>query len=128
MLAIPDVDTARALRYMWQYLAEPLSVDKIAAAASVSRRKLERHFRKHLGRSVIDELIRKRIERCCEMLAATEMTVRDIARQVGFRSEPYFFVVFRKAVGMTPSQYRRSHAAKAGKGEDENAEKAQPTE
>jgi LacI family transcriptional regulator len=123
VLAIPDVETARALRYMWQNLAKPLNVNGIAAAVAVSRRKLERHFRKHLGRSVTDELIRKRIERCCELLTATKLSVRDIARQVGFRSEPYFFVVFRKAVGMTPSQYRLAQTTRDREAEnDENDE------
>ena len=128
VLAIPDIETARALRYMWQNLAEPLSVNSIADAVAISRRKLERHFRKHLGRSVNEEVNRKRIERARELLAATELSVRDIARQVGFRSEPYFFVTFRKAMGMSPKQYRRTHAAEAGAGKHESAETAQPDE
>ena len=114
VLAVPDVDTARALRFMWDHLAEPLSVDRVADAIGVSRRKLERHFRAHLGRSVTEELTRKRMERSCELLDETELPAKDIARQVGFRSEPYFFVVFRKAIGVTPRQYRLKYAAKAG--------------
>ncbi len=111
VLALPDVETARALRYMWEHLAEPLSVGGVADAVAISRRKLERHFRKYLGRSVTEELTRKRIERSCELLKGTDLTGRDIARQIGFDTQTYFGRVFRKAMGMTPGQYRLAHIA-----------------
>ena len=109
VLAVPDLDTARALRYLWEHLAEPLSVGRVADAVGVSRRTLDRSFRAHLGRSVIDELNRKRIERACELLTGTRQSVVSIARQVGFRTEPYLFRVFRKQTGTTPKKYRLAH-------------------
>jgi LacI family transcriptional regulator len=111
VLAVPDATTAKALRYLWGHLAEPLSVRKVAEAVGVSRRKLDQDFRVHLGRSVIEELNRKRIERCCELLTGTGQSVVSIAPQVGFRTEPYLFRVFRKHMGMTPRQYRLAHIA-----------------
>jgi len=114
VLAVPDVDTARALRYMWEHIAEPLSVTTIAEAVGVSRRKLDRHFRTHLHRTVNAELTRKRIERCCELLIGTKTSVRAIAEQVGFTSENYLFKVFREAMGTSPQQYRLAHRAKGG--------------
>jgi len=117
VLAIPDLDTARALRYLWEHLAEPLSVGDVAQAVGVSRRTLDRAFRTHLGRSVTDELNRKRIERCCELLTGTRQSVGSIARQIGFRTEPYLFRVFRKQMGMTPRQYRLAHAARGREAE-----------
>jgi len=110
--AVPDVDTARALRYIWQHLAEPLSVSAVADAVAISRRKLERRFRKYLGRSIVEELTRKRIERSCELLTATELTGREIAEHVGFDTQTYFGRVFRKAMGVTPGKYRSTHATR----------------
>jgi len=118
VLALPDVDTARALRYMWEHLAEPLRVNDIAGAVAVSRRKLERHFRKYLGRSVTEELTRKRIERSCELLRTTKLTGRNIARRVGFDTQTYFGRIFRKAMGMTPRQYRLAHIASLHEAEE----------
>jgi len=118
VLAVPDLDTARALRYLWEHLAEPLSVGRVADAVGVSRRTLDRSFRAPLGRSVIDELNRKRIERACELLTETRQSVVSIARQVGFRTEPYLFRVFRKQMGTTPKKYRLAHTARAGGGAD----------
>ena len=114
MLALPDAETASALRYIWEHLAEPLNVAGIAEAVGLSRRKLERHFRQHLRRSVNEELMRKRIERACELLTSTKATGRDIAEQVGFTTEKYFYVMFRKLMGTTPRQYRLAHRATGG--------------
>jgi LacI family transcriptional regulator len=118
VLALPDVATAQALRYMWDRLAEPLQVSDTADAVAISRRKLERHFRKYLGRSVTEELTRKRIERSRELLTGTELTGHDIARQVGFDTQTYFGRVFRKEMGMTPGQYRLARIARLGEAED----------
>lgn len=118
VLALPDVDTARALRHMWEHLAEPLGVRDIADAVAMSRRKLERHFRAHLGRSVNEELNRKRIERSRELLTGTKLSANDIARQVGFRTETYFFRIFRQAMGTTPKKYRLAQTTRLGGAED----------
>ena len=112
ILALPDLDTARALRYMWDHLHEPLKVPDIADAVGVSRRKLERHFRTYLHRSVNEEFVRKRIERCCELLTSTSDTVEAVARRAGFSTEKYFFRVFRKATGTTPRKYRVAQISK----------------
>ena len=116
VLALPDFETARALRYIWEHLAEPVGVPEIAEACGMSRSTLERHFREHLRRSVTEELIRKRIERGCELLIATELSINNIARQVGFSTETYFFRVFRKVMGMTPRKYRLAQTPKSLRG------------
>ncbi len=69
-------------------------------------RKLERRFRKHMNRGINAELIRKRLERCCELLKSTDEPVARIARQVGFGSGEYLHTVFARTFGMTPRQYR----------------------
>jgi LacI family transcriptional regulator len=121
VLAVPDRAAARAMRFLWDHLDQPLSVDDIAREAKVSRRVLERAFRQHLGRGVAAELRRKRLERCCELLVTTERTIADIARSVGFECPRYLYEVFRKARNMTPRQYRLRHGerdnAGAGKGD-----------
>ena len=120
VLALADIETARALRYIWEHLAEPLNVDNIADAAAISRRKLERHFRTYLHRGVSEELVRKRLERACELLVATRTRVKIISEQVGFTTEKHFFRAFRKAIGTTPRQYRLAQTARLR--EDENSD------
>ena len=106
ILAVDDTDVARALRFMWDNFHRRLSVGDIAAAMGVSRRKLERRFRKHLRRGINEELTRKRLERCCELLTTTSEPVAHIAGRIGFRSGEYLHTVFARTFGMTPRQYR----------------------
>lgn len=106
VLAMPDLDVARALRYIWAHFTQPLTVRDVAEAVGISRRKLERCFRTYIGRSVNQEFTRKRIERCCELLTTTRKPVSTIATEVGFQTGPYLFRLFRKVTGTTPRRYR----------------------
>lgn len=48
-----------------------------------------------------------RIERACEQLLSTEMSITDIGLNCGFNEISYFIKTFRKAIGTTPHQYRK---------------------
>jgi LacI family transcriptional regulator len=106
VLAVPDSVVALALRYMWDHFDLPLSVDDIAVEAGVCRRTLERRFRKHLNRSVNGVLQQKRLERCCQLLRTTDLTIPQIADAVGFRSKDHLHHIFRKTYHITLRQYR----------------------
>lgn len=110
ILAVVDVAVARAVRFLWEHLGNPISVDDAAAAADVSRSTLERRFRKQLGRTVNQELLRKRLERCCELLISTNLSITDIAPSIGFLSKHYLHRAFRKTYGMSPREFRLSHS------------------
>ena len=84
-----------------------LSVDDVAEEVGVSRRSLERGFRQQLGRGVNEELRRKRLERCCELLLDTDLPLSEIVSMVGLRSKAYLHRAFLKAYGVTPGHYRK---------------------
>jgi LacI family transcriptional regulator len=106
VLAVEDPTVARAMRFMWDHLDQNVSVEDVALQAGVARRQLERAFRQHIKRGVNAELRRKRLERCCELLRSTEITISDIAPMIGFRSNDYLHASFKQAFGVTPRQYR----------------------
>jgi len=108
VLATADPTVAAALEFMWANLAERLPVDRVAAEVGVARRTLERAFRTHLNRGVTEELLRRRIDRSCELLRSTELSVIELAPLVGFGSKDYFQRAFRQAMGTTPGRYRRT--------------------
>jgi LacI family transcriptional regulator len=109
VLAVPDPVVARALRFMWDHLDWPLSVNDIARDVRVSRRKLERDFQRELGRTPGQELMRKRLERCCELLVDTDLSVTAIAPQIGFPSKTHLHRAFRKTFGTSPRRFRLRH-------------------
>ncbi len=110
ILAMKDPRIAAALRFIWEHLAEPISVRDVAAAVGTSRSTLERHFRAQVGRTVNQELLRKRLEACCELLLTTNLSITDIAPKCGFFSRYYLHRAFQAHHGMSPRQYRLQHA------------------
>lgn len=112
--AVEDPVVAGALRVMWDNLEVDLSVDDIAAEMDVSRRSLERAFRRHLGRGVNAELRRKRLERVSELLISTELPVAEIGRRVGMPSKAHLHRLFRAAYRVTPGEYRGGARAEGG--------------
>jgi LacI family transcriptional regulator len=106
ILAVEDVAVARAISFLWQHMSEPISINDAAHAAGISRSTLERRFRKQIGRSVNDELLRKRLERCRELLLSTKLPMADIAPQIGFLSKNYLHRAFRKHFDCSPKEFR----------------------
>jgi LacI family transcriptional regulator len=107
ILAVADVGVARALTFIWEHLSEPLSVDDVAAGADVPRRTLCRHFQAQVGRTIGQELLRKRLERCRDLLLKTDLTVTDIAPMLGLLSKNYLHRAFRKKFGVSPKEFRQ---------------------
>jgi LacI family transcriptional regulator len=80
----------------------------IAKHVGVTRRTLERHFKKHLGRTLLQELVACRIQRAKRLLRETQVPIKYVAHAAGFSSLPNLCKVFRREVGTTPGSYRES--------------------
>lgn len=65
-------------------------------------------FKQEMGTTFTDYLNQVRINRSCELLADTGLSLIDISIQAGFDGQSYFTKVFRKIKGMTPKDYRKS--------------------
>jgi LacI family transcriptional regulator len=109
VLATPDRLVADVLRYMWNNIDVDLSVDQIADIAGIKSRQLSSRFRQALGRTVTQELLRKRLEEMKVLLRNTDTPVSEAAARVGFNSIHYMNRKFRAAVGMSPREYRKKH-------------------
>lgn len=96
----------RALAYLHQNYARPLSRWEIAEAVGVSEDYLSRVFNRELGLSPWDYLTRYRIQRAKELLQRTDGSIRAVAHQVGFKDQAYFSRVFRKQTGLSPQAFR----------------------
>lgn len=107
-LAIDDRVLAGAVRFIREHGHEPIGVSEVVGAAGVSRRLLEQRFRKVLGRSPAAELRRFRVEHAQRLLAQTELPVARIAEAAGFHHAEVMNRVFRRELGVTPTEHRRS--------------------
>jgi AraC-like DNA-binding protein len=99
------------MTYIHEHYAEPLTRDALAKLASVSSRHLTRSFDAEVGMPPMTYLKRYRIHEAMRLLRVDETSIAEIARAVGFSNNAYFDVVFRREVGLAPSDYRRCHQA-----------------
>ncbi|HUZ17285.1 MAG TPA: response regulator [Spirochaetia bacterium] len=63
-------------------------------------------YRKTTGKTVNEYLTQLRIERAKELLRDVAIKTQEVANRVGYRDATYFSAVFRKQVGLTPTEYR----------------------
>ena len=106
ILALPDPQVAKALRFIWDNFHRTLNIAEVVDATDVSRRTLEKAFGRHLKRSILEEIQRVRLQRVKELLSHTDFSMKQIASQTGFASPQYLHQVFRQHVRLTPGEYR----------------------
>jgi LacI family transcriptional regulator len=109
MLAIEDTAVARALRFIREQGRGNLSVSEVVRAAGVSRRLLEKRFRKLLGRPILKEIRRVRVEHIARLLVETDLPVARIADTLGFADVQHVSRYFRAEQQTSPVAYRRAH-------------------
>jgi YesN/AraC family two-component response regulator len=97
-------------RYLAEHLAEPHTVAALAQAAGMSERQLYREFREAFGMTPRRYLTRLRLEQAAELLRTTDLGADWIARDVGYPSFSTFCRLFKRAFGLTPSEWRAQSA------------------
>ena len=107
VLATDDTELTAAVQYLRDHAFEGIAIKDLLHAVPLSRRVLEARFKRLLGRSPHEELVRIRVERVKELLAETDLPLKAIAQKVGVRHVEYVSVMFRRATGETTSDYRR---------------------
>ena len=103
------VHLRKALAYIQTHFAEKLLLADIAQAAGVHPVYLQRLFRQTLGRTVVEYLTERRIERAAYLLRHTDVPAAQIAMQSGFGSRQQFYRSFLKQKGLSPQDYRLKH-------------------
>lgn len=112
ILAVEDKDLAEALRFIRQHSKEAIQVGEVADAVGVSRRVLEKRFRKILGRSLHDEIKRVRVEQTAWMLIETNLSISQIAFSLGYAGPEKMSRYFKTEKGISPLYYRNQYSNK----------------
>lgn len=112
ILAIEDTELVRAIRFIRRHTGEPIQVSDIVATVTVSRRVLERRFQELLKKSIHDEIRRVRVEGVARMLLETDLSISQIALDLGYTNDKHVARYFRKEKGVTPQQYRKKFRSK----------------
>ena len=98
----------RCLELMRARLAEDISLDDLAAEAQLSPFHFARMFKQSVGVPPRVYLTRLRVEKACELLEMNDLSVTEIALEVGYSSSQVLARVFAKHRHMSPTDYRRA--------------------
>lgn len=97
----------RTTDFMHSNLGRNIALKELAELVGLSPFHFARAFKQSVGDPPHRYLARRRIERACELLAASELSVIEIAAQLGYEAPGALSRMFRREVGLSPSDYRR---------------------
>ena len=107
ILAVNDPEVAAAVRFIRQHAKTKINVTDVVHQVSLSRRVLEKRFRRVLNKSIHDEIRRARVELLVRMLTETQMSISEMADALDFDDVTHLSRYFRKEKGLIPLQYRK---------------------
>jgi AraC family transcriptional regulator len=108
MSILPPIKVRRIKEYMEANLSIDLRIKAVARVSGYSQTHFLRMFRASTGATPHQYLIERRICRAQELIGQATVKLAEIAVRCGFSSQSHLATVFRKRVGMTPTEYRRA--------------------
>ena len=109
-ISAQDVTIKKAMKFILENISDPdMKIDDIAQAMGMSRSVLYGKIKNAVGMTPIDFVRHIRITKAIEMLKDTDETLSSIAFSVGFSDPKYFSKVFKKEMGIIPSEYREKN-------------------
>ena len=97
----------RTLRYIEEHYNDG-SLNELACLLHYDFAWLSREIKRKTGKTYTELVQEKRLSQACYFLKNTNMSVDDIAVQVGYDNVSYFHRLFKKELGVTPHHYRKS--------------------
>lgn len=97
------------IKYIHEHLDSPnLSVSEIAEKVFLTKTYLSALFKKKTGNNIVQYIIDRRIEKSLELLKNPRLKQYEVATMVGYEDAKYFAKIFKKKMGIPPSEYREN--------------------
>lgn len=104
-----DEEIKKAQEFIEQNLAEKITVDQLADQVALSRRNLERRFKKATSNTVIEYIQRVKIEAAKMSLETSRENVNEVMYKVGYSDPKAFRITFKRITGLSPLEYRNKY-------------------
>ncbi|NIK67071.1 response regulator [Paenibacillus sp. BK720] len=98
---------AQMVKYIDNHYSTKLYLKDLSAKFFLNQVYCCQLFKKNLGKTFSEYVTELRINKACELLKHTEMSVEEVALKVGIMDYYYFNKVFKKQCGITPAKYRK---------------------
>lgn len=96
-----------ACEYVSQHLDKKISLDEVADQLFMNPSYFSRLFKKEMGETFIEYVIRMKMHRAKELLDQTGSPIGKICETLGYDNQSYFIKLFKSCTGVTPVEYRR---------------------
>ncbi len=104
-----DDSVKKAQEFIENNFQDKITVDRLAEIAALSRRNLERRFKKATSNTVVEYIQRVKIEAAKKSLEASRKSINEVMFDVGYSDTKAFRTVFKKITGLSPVQYRNKY-------------------
>lgn len=101
-----NLSVQTSIDYITEHFAENLTIQQAANEVNFSPTYFSRIFKKETGHGFVSYLTFVRIQKAVWLLRHTDQTIEKIAFEQGFNTPNYFSTIFKKVVGLSPSEYR----------------------
>lgn len=101
-----DMNVETVITHMLDNINGSLSLQQMSQFANLSKYHFIRLFREKTGYTPVDYYIRLKVQKACELLEESSVTISNISAAMGFNNPYYFSQTFKKIVGKSPQRYR----------------------
>ena len=104
-----DAPIKKAQEFIESNFHNKITVDELASMLAVSRRNLERRFKKATANTVVEYIQRVKIEAAKQSLESSKENVNEVMYKVGYNDTKAFRTIFKKITGLSPIQYKNKY-------------------
>lgn len=105
-IAVPS-NLKKAISFIRKNYSEEITLDKLVSCCNVSKQQVIRYFKAAFNTTPINYVLEYKVSKARELLLfQPQLTVKEIAAELGFDNQHYFSRIFKKITGETPSQYK----------------------
>ncbi|WP_273545580.1 helix-turn-helix domain-containing protein [Paenibacillus caui] len=105
---IKNAYVKQAICFIKANYSRPITIEELAQTLGLNRKYFAELFKSAAGMPPQQYLSRYRMSKACELLESSELSIKEIAYSVGYTDQLLFSRMFKKIIGMSPSDYRVS--------------------
>ena len=94
-------------QYIHKQILNEIRLEELADMSNLSLSRFKHRFKEETGIPPAEYIVKHKIEKSKELIATTNSPIQDVAYDLGFSSPLYFSTVFRKYIGVSPTEYRK---------------------
>lgn len=102
-----DARIRQAMDHVTRHLDQKITLDVLADLTGLSASRLGHRFREVVGVAPMEFVERQRIDRAKQLLTMTSLSIKEISGQVGYETQFYFSLRFKKKTGKSPTTFRQ---------------------